>query len=129
MLRRKGKLSSSCCNIMHFFAFQCWHRCEVARWGACGGLGVVDAVSYGGCCCILSVYLLSFDHASTGPRGYWSFLLLRLWVVVRLDGAASYFGLLGSSGLRSLPWDRGFGTCVGCCGRLLYAVRLYYLFD
>ena len=54
-------------------------------WSACGGLGVVDVVSYGGCCCALSVYLLSFDHASTGPRGYWSFVwfvygLLFIWV-------------------------------------------------
>ena len=42
------------------------------------GLGVVSVVRCGGCYCVLSVYLLYFDHASTGPRFYWSFLWVRL---------------------------------------------------
>ena len=72
-------------------------------------------------------YLLSFDLASTGPRFYWSFLLVRLCVVVQLGGAASFCGILGSAGLRSLLRDRGFEASVGFCGGLLYVVGLCYL--
>ena len=91
------------------------------------GLVLVGVVRCGGCYCVLSGYLLSFDHASTGPRFYWSFLLVRLWAVVRLYWAALFCGILGSAGLRSLLRDRGFGASVGVCGGLLYAVGLCYL--
>ena len=92
------------------------------------GLGVVGVVRCGGCYCVLTGYLLSFDHASTGPRFYWSVLLIRLWAVVQLGGAALFCGILGSTGLRSLLRDTGFGACVGFCGGLLYAVGMCYLY-
>ena len=91
------------------------------------GLGMVGDVRCGGCNCVLFGYLLSFDHASTGPGFYWSFLLVRLWAVVQLGGAALFCGILGSSGLRSFLRNRGFGASVGFCGGLLYAAGLCYL--
>ena len=56
--------------------------CSLLPAGLRFGLGVVGVVRCGGWYCVFSDYLFSFVHASTGPRVYWSFLLVRPWTVV-----------------------------------------------
>ena len=73
---------------------------------------------------------MSFELATAYPLGdACKFLLLgRMWTIVRLGGAVVCFDPGASSGLRSLPWDRGFEASGGCWGELRYALGLYYLY-